>query len=174
MDGFIHNVGAVLRSAFVATGVLIAPLALGAQQNGSQPGRVPVVVALVDRPVNDARALLVRQRAGANGINDLIVVVNDDLAPARIAAGAALLTAVMEEEGDNSVRPRRLRLADDAVGPRSEMGAASRVAKRAAQSPEIVVPGVGRARTTTIFLPDAALRRYLAEKGTVKTRTIPQ
>lgn len=101
------------------------------------PGRVPVLVALVDTPVHGASALVMRRRNSAGRVDDAIIVLNDQAAATHLAAAAATLAAMMADEGDDAPRMRLIRIPDNATGPQSELRAAARVASRAAAAPEV-------------------------------------
>lgn len=144
-----------------------------AQMPSAMPkGRVPVLVALVDSPHRGASTVIVRQRNDARGIFDTIVLLNDASASARLAAAANVLATIMQAEGDETSRPRLVRLPDNASGPATELRAARRVLGATTTAQPSNVAGVGRARTRVIYLPDSTLRADLARRGRVYFNTV--
>lgn len=138
----------------------------------TRPGRLPVLVALVEQPLHGAGTLIMR-RAGT-GNSDIIVVVRDAAAPSRIAAAVMVLSAVMTDEGDEPKQDQLLRVPDAAAAPPTDVAKAARVTALATASPAVYVEGVGEAHTTFIHVADATLRTTLAQRGKASVRAKPR
>jgi len=152
-----------VKRAFTVA-MIVSAFGMFAQQTDAQgqrrvAGRVPVTVALLAKSPYTADAILMR-RPGDDQSN--IILLSSRAASAEVlSASAVALAAVMEREGDVATKASILALPNDIAGPKSEYKTASRVIMRLSHAPESYVPGVGKARTTVIYLPDAGERARL-------------
>lgn len=134
-------------------------------------GRIPVTLAVVEQSPFGTDVAFVRRPDGDT--KNLIVVTARAATPNRLSGAAIALTAIMERNGDVADRSTVLSVSDDVQGPPRERRAAERILDRIRSAPEVAVPGVGRARTTLIYLPDASERQRLQRIGQLRLSSHP-
>lgn len=151
---------------FAAAAVAVLPTSTTLAQAPRYAGRIPVTLALVDRSPFGTDIALVRRPDAAT--KNLIVVTTRAATPDRLSGAAIALTAVMERSGDVPATSALLSIPGELVGPPSERRAAETILARISSAPEVELSGVGKARTTIIYLPDAGERQRLQKIGRLR------
>ncbi|MHB1863358.1 MAG: hypothetical protein ACYCVL_10350 [Gemmatimonadaceae bacterium] len=162
----------LVSAALVAASALGAPPAVAQQRPAPPPGRVAVVVAVVDQPIFGQGTVILR-RGGALGPS-VIVMSREAATPEHLAAAAATLAAILERDGDAGAGEGLFRIADSVVGPAAELAAARHALAGVTSASLDTVRGVGPARTSRIYLPDRTARAALRAGGKLTLQRRPR
>ena len=151
-------------SAIVAVAVALPASTIpGSAQTSSRfPDRVPVTVALVGAKPFGQGAVVLRRTAPTPSN---VIVLSPNATPWELAAAAVALAGAMERDGDLPSTASMFAVDGQPNGLTTEIPAATRVLARLRQAAESDLPGVGRARTALIYLPNAEGRQRLQRRG---------
>jgi len=157
----LHRIPRVALRVFLAVLLTsLTPHAMMAQLAESL-GRVPVVVAIVDSlPPDQFPAVILRKHSGSQG-RDVILLDRRRANGRLLAAGVFQLLVSRNVDGEEAEKSHSLRVSPNAVPAAwtyKERLQAAHVVNRLRVKPDRELPGIGRARTTTITLPRGALQ----------------
>lgn len=126
-----------------------------AQSTVSRRGKIPVTVVLPATEVANRLAIAI-SRDPATGYQ--VVLRPSEATPENVFQAMATIAALLDRDGDYTRDRQVIHLRPTTEGPPNEVKISRRALNRLRASPEHRVPGVGRARTVVILLPNSTSR----------------